>query len=151
MSNLRLLLLFLILTLGGGMVIGLTNTPGEWYQALAKPPFNPPDWVFGPAWTILYILVAIAGARTFARGGAASAPMVAWWIQLALNFAWTPVFFTLQRPDLALPVIAPFFLAILVFIALSWRRDRLSAILFVPYLAWVGLASVLNFEIWRLN
>jgi tryptophan-rich sensory protein len=150
MKNLRLLALFLLITLGGGLIIGFANQPGEWYASLEKPVFTPPDWVFGPAWTILYILIAIAGARTWARGPR-SAAMVAWLVQLALNFAWTPVFFTLQRPDIALFIIAALFLAIAIFIALTWRRDRLSALFFVPYLAWVAYAGALNFEIWRLN
>lgn len=150
MTNLRLLVLFIALTLGGGTLIGLTNAPGAWYEALAKPPFNPPNWVFGPTWTVLYIMIGIAGARTFARD-ARSGAMAAWWAQLALNFAWTPVFFTLQRPDFALAVIVALFLSIVAFILLSWRRDRLAALLMVPYACWVGFASVLNFEIWRLN
>lgn len=150
MKNLRLLVLFLVITLGGGLLIGFASRPGAWYASLEKPVFTPPDWVFGPAWTVLYILIAIAGARTWARGPR-SAAMAAWFVQLALNFAWTPVFFTLERPDLALLVIAPLFLTITIFIALTWRRERLSALFFVPYLAWVAYASALNFEIWRLN
>lgn len=150
MNNLRLLVLFIALTLGGGTLIGLANMPGAWYEALAKPPFNPPNWVFGPTWTVLYIMIGIAGARTFARD-ARSGAMVAWWAQLVLNFVWTPVFFTLQRPDLALAVIIALLLAIAGFIVLSWRRDRLTALLMMPYAGWVGFASVLNFEIWRLN
>jgi tryptophan-rich sensory protein len=150
MKNLRLLVLFLVITLGGGLLIGFASRPGAWYVSLEKPVFTPPDWVFGPAWTVLYILIAIAGARTWARGPR-SAAMAAWFVQLALNFAWTPIFFTLERPDLALLVIAPLFVTISVFIALTWRRERLSALFFVPYLAWVAYASALNFEIWRLN
>ncbi len=150
MKNLHLLVLFIVLALGGGTLIGLTNMPGAWYETLAKPPFNPPNWVFGPTWTVLYIMIGIAGARIFARD-ARSGAMGAWWAQLALNFAWTPVFFTLQRPDFALAVIVPLFLSIVVFLLLSWRRDRLAALLMVPYACWVGFATVLNFEIWRLN
>ena len=150
MRNLRLLVLFVALSLGGGILIGLSNAPGEWYESLAKPPFNPPNWVFGPVWSALYVLIGIAGARTWARG-AGSAAMIVWFVQVALNFAWTPVFFTAQRPDLALVVIVPLLLSILVFIALTWRRDRLSSLFFVPYAAWVGFATALNFEIWRLN
>jgi translocator protein len=150
MSNLRLLILFVALSFGGGTLLGVLNVPGDWYAALAKPPFNPPDWIFGPVWSVLYIFIGIAGARTFARGPS-SAAMLAWWLQLALNFAWSPVFFTMQRPDLALGVIVPMLAAILAFIALTWRADRLSGLLFLPYAAWVGFATLLNFEIWRLN
>lgn len=150
MTNLRLLVLFLIVTLGGGLLVGLTNQPGEWYDTLQKPFFNPPDWVFGPAWTTLYVLIAIAGARIFARARR-SVAMVAWWAQLVLNFAWMPTFFTLQRPDLAMVVIALLLVSILVFIATTWRRDRLSALLFVPYLLWTLYASALNYALWQMN
>lgn len=150
MKNLRLLVIFVIVTLGGGVALGLTNQPGEWYDTLAKPAFNPPDWVFGPVWSVLYILIAVAGARTWARGPSSPA-MIAWFAQLVLNFAWTPVFFTLKRPDWALAVISLLFAAIVVFVAFTWRRDRLSALFFVPYGLWIAFATVLNFEIWRLN
>lgn len=150
MTNLRLLFLFIVLTLGGGIAIGLTSTPGNWYDGLAKPVFNPPDWVFAPTWTVLYVLIGIAGARTFARA-ARSPAMALWWAQLVLNFAWTPVFFRAERPDLALVVITPLLVAILAFIGLTWRRDRLSSLFFVPYAAWVGFAAILNHAIWRLN
>ena len=150
MTNLRLLVLFLIVTLGGGLLVGLTNQPGEWYDTLQKPFFNPPNWVFGPAWTTLYVLIAIAGARIFARARG-SVAMIAWWAQLVLNFAWMPTFFTLQRPDLAMIVIALLLVSILVFIATTWRRDRLSALLFLPYLLWTLYASALNYALWQMN
>lgn len=150
MKNLRLLVIFIIISLGGGLSIGLTNQPGTWYYALVKPPFNPPDWVFGPVWSVLYILIAIAGARTWARGPSSPA-MIVWFVQLGLNFAWTPVFFTLERPDWALAIIVVLLIAIVGYIALTWRRDRLSALFFVLYALWVAFATALNFEIWRLN
>lgn len=150
MSNLRILFLFVALSLGGGILVGLLNAPGEWYDGLAKPAFNPPDWVFGPTWSVLYVLIGIAGARIWTRAPRAPA-MFVWWAQLAFNFAWTPVFFTFQRPDWALTVIVPLLVSILAFIVLTWRRDRLSALLFVPYAGWVAFATVLNFAIWRLN
>lgn len=150
MTNLRLLVLFLLLTLGGGLFVGFTNQPGDWYETLQKPFFNPPDWVFGPVWTVLYVLIAIAGARIFARARR-SVAMAAWWAQLVLNFAWTPAFFTLHRPDIAMAVIALLFVSTLAFIAATWRRDRLSALIFVPYLLWVAYASALNLALWRMN
>ena len=150
MRHIRLLLLFIAVSLGGGLLIGITNAPGEWYESLQKPVFNPPNWIFGPVWSVLYVMIGIAGARTWARGPS-SAAMVAWFVQMALNFVWTPVFFTARRPDVALIVIAALLMAILAFVALTWRRDRLSSLLFVPYAAWVAFAAVLNFEIWRLN
>ena len=150
MRHIRLLLLFIAVSLGGGLLIGITNAPGEWYESLQKPVFNPPNWIFGPVWSVLYVMIGIAGARTWARGPS-SAAMVSWFVQMALNFVWTPVFFTARRPDVALIVIAALLMAILAFVALTWRRDRLSSLLFLPYAAWVAFAAVLNFEIWRLN
>jgi tryptophan-rich sensory protein len=126
------------------------NLPGPWYGALAKPPFNPPNWVFGPAWTILYVLIAVAGWRIWERdrGGRA---MKAWWAQMFLNFAWSPVFFTLQSVGGALVIVVLMLAAILAFIGLAWNRDRIAALLFVPYAAWVSFATLLNASILWLN
>ncbi|PWW00456.1 TspO/MBR related protein [Hoeflea marina] len=150
MSRAKTLLLFLALTVGGGLAIGFLTAPGEWYRTLAKPAFNPPNWIFGPVWTVLYVMVAVAGARVWNLDPSGRA-MKAWVVQMALNFAWSPLFFAAQRPDLALPVVVALFAAILVFIASTWRTERPSALLFVPYAAWVGFASLLNASIWWLN
>lgn len=146
---LSLALLFLLVS-GGGLTIGYLTAPGEWYTALEKPPFNPPSWVFGPAWTTLYVLIAIAGWRIL-QAGAGSTAMKLWWGQLALNFAWSPAFFSLHQIGLALIIILALFAAILAFIATAWRRDKLAAWLFVPYAAWVAFASLLNGAILALN
>ncbi|MCZ7659350.1 MAG: tryptophan-rich sensory protein [Xanthobacteraceae bacterium] len=150
MRRLGVLALFLVLVAGGGLAIGLLTAPGAWYAGLAKPSFNPPGWVFGPVWTLLYVLIAVAGWRTFARGRAGW-PMRLWWTQLALNFLWTPVFFAAHRIRLALLVVLLLLAAILGFIVLSWRRDRVAAWLFAPYAAWVAFASLLNAAIFALN
>lgn len=144
------LLLFLVLVVGGGLLIGVGNMPGQWYEGLAKPPFNPPDWLFAPVWTVLYVAIAVAGWRIWRRretGGA----MTAWWVQLGLNFLWTPVFFTLHAVGWALVVILALLAAIVVFIVLAWGRDRPAALLFLPYLAWVAFATLLTASIWWLN
>lgn len=146
---LSLALLFLLVS-GGGLTIGYLTAPGEWYAALEKPPFNPPSWVFGPAWTTLYVLIAVAGWRIL-QADAGSLPMKLWWAQLALNFAWSPAFFSLQQIGLALIIILALFATILAFIATAWRRDKLAAWLFVPYAAWVAFASLLNGAILVLN
>jgi tryptophan-rich sensory protein len=140
---------FLALVVGGGLTIGAVTAPGEWYAQLAKPSFNPPGWVFGPVWTVLYVLIAIAGWRTWERGTAA--PMMLWWAQLALNFAWSPVFFAAHRIGIALLIVLLLLGTVGAFITLSWRQDRLTAWLFVPYAAWVAFASVLNASIYWLN
>lgn len=144
------LLLFIALVLGTGIAIGVLNPPGAWYAALAKPSFNPPNWVFGPVWSIIYVLVAIAGWRTW-RADRRGVAMALWWLQMALNLLWSPTFFTAHRPDIALAVILMLLAAILGFIARQWSYDRMAAMLFVPYAAWVAFASILNFEIVRLN
>lgn len=143
-------LCFLVLVVGGGLLIGVLNRPDDWYLSLSKPGFTPPNWIFAPVWTALYVVIAIAGARIFIdhRGSAA---MRLWWAALLLNFAWSPLFFGLHEPALAMIVIFGLIVAILLFIAFSWRSDRMSAILFLPYLAWTSFASVLNAAIVALN
>jgi tryptophan-rich sensory protein len=126
------------------------TAPGAWYASLEKPWFNPPGWIFGPVWTVLYVMIAVAGWRIWMRrrtGGA----MTVWWVQLGLNFLWSPVFFGLQSPGWAIPIILAMLVSIVTFIRLSWDQDRLAAWLFVPYLAWVSFATLLNISIWWLN
>lgn len=141
---------FLVLVVGGGSLIGAFNIPGPWYDALEKPFFNPPNWVFAPVWTALYVLIAIAGWRTWRRDAYGGA-MTAWWLQLALNFIWSPIFFTLQSPGFALVVILALVVTIAGFTRLSWHEDRTAAMLFLPYAAWVAFASLLNLAIVVLN
>lgn len=141
---------FLVVVIGGGLTIGYVTAPGEWYAGLAKPWFTPPGWVFGAVWTLLYVLIAVAGWRIFV-----SAPrswsMGLWWVQLGLNFLWSPVFFAAHRVELALVVILLLMSTILAFIAVAWRYHREAAWMFLPYTAWVAFASVLNGSIWVLN
>ena len=150
MSSKIALPVFLLLVVGGGLAIGLLTMPGEWYAALAKPPFNPPNWIFGPVWTALYMLIAIAGWRTWRREPTGRA-MRFWALQLALNFLWSPLFFAAHMIGLALAIILALLATILAFIAASWRHDRVAAWLFVPYAVWVAFASLLNGAIWWLN
>jgi tryptophan-rich sensory protein len=141
---------FLVLVLGGGLVLGGLTVPGEWYAGLVRPSFNPPAWLFGPVWTVLYVLIAVAGWRIWQRE-CNGWTMRLWWAQLVLNFLWTPVFFAARRIDLALIVILFMLAAILGFVATGWRLDRVAAWLFVPYAAWVAFALVLNGSILTLN
>jgi len=140
---------FLVVMLGGGLAIGSVTRPDAWYAALAKPPFNPPNWVFAPVWSLLYVMIAAAGARTYLRGP--NGGLALWAAQVVLNFAWTPVFFGLHRPDLALVIIVALLAVIAAFIAVRWHADRVSAVLFLPYAAWVAFASVLNASLVVLN
>jgi translocator protein len=144
------LLLFLVLVLGAGLALGGLTMPATWYAGLTKPSFNPPSWVFAPVWTVLYILIAAAGWRAFERDGGGW-PMKLWWAQIVLNFLWSPAFFAAHRIGLALVVILLLLAAIVAFIVMSWRQDRMAAWLFAPYAAWVAFASVLNGAIFGLN
>ena len=144
------LLLLLALVVGGGLVIGIVTRPGDWYAALVKPPFNPPNWIFGPVWTALYVFIAVAGWRISMRRPR-HRPMTLWWLQLGLNFLWSPLFFAAHRIDLALGVIALLLLAIIAFIVTAWRVDRIASWLFAPYAVWVAFATLLNGSILVLN
>ncbi len=138
---------FVVAVVGMGAWLGSSNIPGEWYQSLNKPWFTPPNWMFGPVWTVLYILIGVVGARKALYGGAQGL----WLLQMAANFAWSPVFFGMQQPTWALPIVGIMLLAILAFIAVEWRRDRISALMFVPYAMWVTVATALNIGIVVLN
>ncbi|RYH06609.1 TspO/MBR family protein [Tropicimonas sp. IMCC6043] len=141
---------FLVLVIGGGILIGTLTAPDIWYASLTKPSFNPPNWIFAPVWSALYVLIAIAGWRTW-EAKKSSPRMRLWWGQLGLNFLWSPVFFVMQRPWIALLIILSLTAVILVFIWRSWALDRVSAATFIPYAAWVAFASFLNLAIAILN
>lgn len=147
---LALLAAFLVLVIGVGSFIGTQTAPGLWYAGLDKPPFNPPNWVFGPVWLILYVLIAIAGWRTFLRG-AASLGMGLWVGQMVLNWAWSPVFFLAENLWAAFAIIIPMLALILAFIVERWNVDRAAALMFMPYAAWVSFASLLNLSLAILN
>lgn len=150
MSSKLQLVLFVIPVVVIGWLIGWLNVPGEWYAALAKPSFNPPNWIFGPVWTVLYILIGIVGWRVWTKS-ADQRLRVRWVFQMALNFAWSPVFFGLQNISAGLVVITLLLAVILAFAMRAVQRERISAMMFVPYIAWVSFATVLNASIWWLN
>jgi tryptophan-rich sensory protein len=127
---------------------------GSWYPALAKPWFTPPSWVFGPAWTLLYLLMGIALFLVWQssdRSRTRSAAIVFFFIQLALNAAWSFLFFGLQNPPLAFFEITLLWILIAATMVLFWRVSRPAGYLFIPYLLWVSFATLLNYSIWRLN
>ena len=141
---------FIAFVFGGGFLIGYLNMPGGWYAGLAKPWFNPPNWIFAPVWAVIYLLIAVAGSRTWERHRHGMA-MTLWLLQMVLNFLWPPIFFSARLPGFALTIILALFVVILASIARQWTADRISAALFVPYAAWVGFASLLNLSIVHLN
>ena len=133
--------------------LGAFFMPGEWYSALKKPVWNPPAWVFGPVWTALYTMMAVAAWLVWCRGGFVNqrGPLTLFLVQLALNAAWTPLFFGLHLPGLAFAEIMLLWLTIAATLAAFRRVSRAAAWLLVPYLLWVGFAAALNFALWRLN
>lgn len=149
------LVLFVALCLGIG-VLGAAVTAtsvSTWYAQIAKPSFNPPNAVFGPVWTVLYVLMAVAAWRVWRRADrdTARGPLTLFALQLALNLGWSVAFFGLRDIGFAVGVILALDLAVLATTLLFRRIDRLAAILLVPYLAWIAFATVLNIAIWRLN
>jgi tryptophan-rich sensory protein len=134
-------------------LLGGLFMPDEWYGTLTKPSWNPPGWLFGPVWSVLYTMMAVAAWLVWRQGGWGKQrkPLLIFLAQLALNAAWTPLFFGLHNPGLALLDIALLWLAIVAMIAAFWRVHRIAAALLIPYLAWVSFATFLNFTIWRLN
>lgn len=149
MQSLAALGVFLILV-GGAAAFGATFTPGPWYESLRKPPGTPPDWVFAPAWSVLYVAIAVAGWLVWSTRRDAFA-LGAWGVQLVLNAAWSYLFFGLQRPGLALLEIALLLAAIAATTFAFFRVRTAAGALFVPYAAWVAFAAYLNAGIWHLN
>ena len=132
---------------------GAAFRPGEWYERLAKPAWRPPNRLFAPVWTVLYLTIAVSGWLAWRDAGLAGAalPLAIYALQLALNAAWTPLFFGLHRPDLGLLDITLVWLSIVATIALFYPINAGAALLLLPYLSWVTFAAALNFAIWRLN
>ncbi len=131
-------------------LLGVTSMPGEWYAGLNKPLWNPPAWLFGPAWTTLYTLMAIAAWLVWKRVGFTRA-LGFYFVQLILNAAWTPIFFGAHALGWALFEIVIMWIAILLTLLSFLRVQKTAGLLLVPYLAWVSFATFLNFTLWRLN
>ena len=154
-GELRGLLAFVALCLGISAIGGwiTAGSVATWYRTLQKPFFNPPDWLFAPVWTVLYLMIAVAGWRVWRAHGFAGArsAMVAYATQLALNLAWSFLFFGGRLIEVSLAEIVLLFAALIVNAVLFWRVDRVAGWLLAPYAAWVAFAGVLNLALWRLN
>lgn len=135
---------------GAAAATGSMIGPGEWYDALNKPSWTPPRWVFPVAWTTLYILMSLAGMRVAQQVGSGQA-LAFWSVQIALNTLWTPVYFGLHRIRAAMGVMVFLWLAVAATTWSFFGVDFISGLLFVPYLVWVSIAAALNFSTMRLN
>jgi len=149
------LIVFLTICFIAAAIGGIVTGPAidGWYETLEKPSWQPPAWVFGPVWTMLYLLMAIAAWLVWRSAGARSAavPLSLFAVQLVLNVAWSWTFFYLQRPGWAVLELIVLWVAIALTTLAFFRRSPVAGGLMLPYLAWVTFAGVLNFTIWRLN
>ena len=152
-ENRRPLYLFLVATLAVGALASLFTAPAipTWYASLNHPSFTPPNWLFAPVWTALYIAMAFAAWRVWQKSGLKSPEMAVFALQLALNFAWSVLFFGLHHIGAALAEIAVLDIMILATLFLFHRHDRLAGLLFLPYLAWTLFATFLTLTFWQLN
>jgi len=143
----------ILLSLLVGGLGGAATDIGPWYFQLQKPSWQPPDWLFGPAWTTIYVLTSIAGVKAWRRADEVQRRyfMGALLLNLVLNLLWSLIFFTSQRPDIALLEVIPLWLSILLMVLLVRGYSPSSAWLMMPYLCWVGFAAYLNWTIVKLN
>ncbi|MBP9127941.1 MAG: tryptophan-rich sensory protein [Elusimicrobia bacterium] len=133
--------------------VGSRFMPGPWYASLSKPAWNPPNAIFGPVWSVLYILMGVAAWLVWRRSGfnGAGLALILFIGHLVLNALWSYLFFGKYRPDLAFLDIVALWFAIVIVLVLFWRAHRGAGALMIPYLAWVSFASYLNFVLWRMN
>jgi tryptophan-rich sensory protein len=133
--------------------LGSRFLPDEWYRQLTKPSWNPPNSIFAPVWTVLYVLMAIAAWLVWKQHGLVAAlfPLGLFVAQLLLNAAWTWLFFGRHRPDLALIDIIVLWIVLLTTLLSFWKLEPWAGALLIPYLAWVSFATALNAAIWQKN
>ena len=136
--------------------IGSVLTSGsvsEWYPSIARPSWTPPGWLFGPVWTALYTLMAVAAWVVWRKDGwaGARAALVLYAVQLALNAAWSPLFFGLRMPGVAFAELVVLWLAIIATVVAFWKKSPVAGALLVPYVLWTTFAAALNLAIWRMN
>jgi len=137
----------------GVAATGALFPPNDWYASLTRPSYAPPNWVFGPVWTVLYLMIAISGWLVWRSPEPTSkrAAMTAFGIQLLLNAAWSALFFGMHQPAWSLVEICFLWLAILATILIFRRHSSTASLLLIPYLVWVSFATVLNYGFWSLN
>ncbi len=147
-----MLVLFLIVVFSVSVIGGLftASSVGTWYEGLARPSWRPPNWLFGPVWTLLYAMMAVSAWLVWKKAGFGPA-LLMFAVQLLINGIWSPVFFGAQSLGGGLVVIVALWFAIVGTIAMFWPVSLAAALLLLPYLAWVSFATVLNAAIWRMN
>lgn len=124
----------------------------DWYRTLAKPSFTPPNWLFPIAWSVLYLMIAVAGFLVWKKGGPnANLALIVWVAQLVPNAIWSYIFFGRNELGLALAVLLIMWALIVLFMILAWAVDQNATLLFVPYFIWVSYAGVLNYTILKMN
>jgi tryptophan-rich sensory protein len=150
---LKLFISLLLPQIAGGLGAFFTlSSVQSWYLTLNKPSWNPPSWLFGPVWTTLYVLMGIACYLIWkSEHPRKKQVLTLYFLQLFLNFLWSPAFFGVQNPMLGMLVIVPLWAAILACILLFRKINGWAALLMIPYLLWVSFATVLNATIWYLN
>ncbi len=144
---------WILLSFAAAAVGGAAAGPGAWYASINKPSWNPPSWVFGPVWTVLYLLMGVSAWLVWSRRGQVPVGMALtlFVIQLGLNALWSWLFFGWQMPGAALVEILALWVMILLTLLAFWQIRPLAGKLLLPYLAWVSFASFLNYTLWRLN
>jgi len=155
MRSTLIFLAFLLAAFAAAAIGGIATSSGvrDWYPSLNKPTWNPPAWLFGPVWTLLYLSIAVAGFLAWRKAGFSGArwTMLLFALQLVLNAAWSWVFFGLRQPGWGFVEIVVLWASILATTVALFQVSRTAGILFLPYLLWVTFASALNLAIWRLN
>ena len=141
---------FLAAAIGG---FATTSSVGGWYAAINKPTWNPPAWIFGPVWSMLYLMMGVSAWLVWKNSGFQNSRLAlgAFVFQLLLNVIWSVLFFGLRQPGWAFVEIIALWIAIAVTISLFYGHSKLAAGLLVPYLLWVTFAAGLNFTIWSMN
>lgn len=150
-ENLIALAVFVLANLAAASS-GAVFRPGDWYAALAKPPWTPPNWAFPVTWSVLFVLNAVSGWLVWMTGGADAVwPLALYGVSLAINPSWSGVFFGLRRMGLGFVIVAMLWLSIAAVMAAFAPVSSLAAGMLAPYLLWVTIASALNLRVWQLN
>jgi translocator protein len=155
MPNFIIAILFIVLCEGAGFIGSFVTFPAitGWYQTLIKPSFNPPNWIFGPVWTLLYAFMGIALYLVWKEGltQKSKTAIIIFAVQLILNILWSYLFFYFKSPGLAFIEIIVLWFAILLTIVKFYAISKPAGLILIPYLAWVSFASLLNFYVFKLN